>query len=107
MWWLRSKNWLWEEIRYFKVKESLVILTLILNSSTQYVSDAIISSKLKYYVRLANKLNYPKTAPNTYWKILKTITNGTKILLIPPLLVGNQVVSDFVVKASLFNEYFK
>ena len=37
----------------------------ISNSPTQDVSDAIIFSKLKYYVRLANKLNYPKAAPNT------------------------------------------
>ena len=76
----------------------------ILNLLTQDVSDVITSSKLKYDERLANKLNDPK---KTYWEILKTFVNGTKIPLIPPLLVGNQLVSDFIVKVNLFNDYFR
>ena len=36
----------------------------------------------------------------------KKFENGTKIPLIPPLLIGNQLVSEFFVKASLFNDYF-
>ena len=39
-------------------------------------------------------------------EILKTFVNGTKIPLIPPLLVGNQLVKDFLVKANLSNNYF-
>ena len=35
----------------------------------------------------------------------KTFVNGTKIPLIP-LLVGNQLVSDFLVKRNMFNDYF-
>ena len=79
----------------------------ILNSLTQDISDAITSSKLKYYQTLANKLNDPKTAPKTFQKILKTSANGTKIPLIPPLLLGNQLVAGFLEKANLFNDYFK
>ena len=79
---------------------------VILNFLTQDIWDAITSSKLKYYESLANKLNNPKTAPKSYWKILKTFLSGTKIPLIPPLLVRNQLVSDFFVKANLFNDYF-
>ena len=71
----------------------------------QDISDAITSSKLKYYECLANKLNDPKTGPKTYWKIIKTFLNDTKIPLIPPLLVSNQLVSDFLEKANLFNDY--
>ena len=71
----------------------------------QDISDAITSSKLKYYEGLANKLNDPKTGPKTYWKIIKTFLNDTKIPLIPPLLVSNQLVSDFLEKANLFNDY--
>ena len=77
-----------------------------LNSITQDLSNAVNSSKLKYHERLALNLNDPKTAPKTYWKLLKTFVNGTKIPLIPPLLVGNQLVTDFLVKANLFNDYF-
>ena len=78
----------------------------IFNSLTQDISDAITSSKLKYHERLANKLNDPTAAPTTYWNILKTFANVTKIPVIPPLLVGNQLVSDFLVKANLFNDSF-
>ena len=70
------------------------------------MSDAITSSKLKYYEDLRNKLKDPKKAPKTSWKILKTFVDGTKIPLIPPLLVGNQLVSDLLKKANLFNDYF-
>ena len=77
----------------------------VLNSLTQDTSDAITSSKPKYYKGLVNKLNDPKTSSKTYWKILKTFVNGTKIPLIPPLLVSNQLVSDFLEKANLFSDY--
>ena len=60
-----------------------------LNSNTQDISNAVNSSKLKCHERLALNLNDPETAPKVYWKILKTFVNGTKIPLIPPLLVGN------------------
>ena len=43
-----------------------------LNALTLDISNAISFSKLKYHERLANKLNDPKTAPKTYWAILKT-----------------------------------
>ena len=98
---IKRKNWLFQSQR-----KSCNFDFAILNSLTQDISDAVTSSKLKYYDRLANKLNNPKAAPKTYWKILKTFVNGAKIPLRPPLLVGNQLVSDFLVKANLFNDYF-
>ena len=67
----------------------------------------LFQSQRKSYERLADKLNNPKTAPKTYWKILKTFVNCTKIPLIHPLFVGNQLVSDFLVKTNLFNDYFR
>ena len=77
-----------------------------MNSITQDISNAVNSSKLKYHERLAINFNDPKTAPKTYWEILKTFVSGTKIPLIAPLLVGNQLVTDFLVKANLFNDFF-
>ena len=61
---------------------------------------------MKYHERLANKLNDPKTAPKTYWVILKTFLNGSKIPLIPPLLVDNKLVTGFLDKANPFNNFF-
>ena len=57
--------------------------------------------------RLAIKLNDPKTAPKTYWVILITFANASKIPLIPPVLVNNEFVTDFLVNANLFNDFFK
>ena len=61
---------------------------------TLELSNAISFSKAKYHERLAIKLNDPKTAPKTYWSVLKTFVNGSKIRLIPPLLVNNEFVID-------------
>ena len=98
---IKRKNWLFQCQR-----KSGNLDYASLNSITQDISNAVNSSKLKYHERLALNLNDPKTAQKTYWKILKTFVNGTKIPLIPPLLVGNQLVTDFLVKANLFNDYF-
>ena len=48
----------------------------------------------------------PSASSKTYWSILKTIFNGKKIPLTPPLNVGNKLVADFKEKARLFNEFF-
>ena len=98
---IKRKNWLFQSQR-----KSCKLDFAVLNSLTQDISDAIISSKLKHYEGLANKLKDPKTASKTYWKILKTFLNGAKIPLIPSLLVGNQLVSDVLEKPNLFNDYF-
>ena len=42
----------------------------------------------------------------TYWKILKRFVKGNKIPMIPPLVVSNQLFTDFLVKENLLNGYF-
>ena len=37
----------------------------------------------------------------------KTFVNGSKIPLIPPLFVNNEFVTDFLVRANLFNDFFR
>ena len=64
------------------------------------------SFKFEYHDRLAEKLNNPKTAAKTYWSILKTFVNGSKIPLMLPILVGNRLATDFLAKANLFNDFF-
>ena len=77
----------------------------MLNDITLKLSNTIIFSKAKYNEQLAIKLSDPKTAPKPYWSILKTFAEGLKIPLIPPLLVNNEFVIDFLVKANLFNDF--
>ena len=72
----------------------------------QDISNAVNWSKIRYYECLGLELNDPKTTPKTYLKILKTSVNESKIPLIPPLLVGNQFVTDFLAKCNLFSKYF-
>ena len=46
---------------------------------TLELSNAISFSRANYHERIAIKLNDPKTAPKTYWSILKTFVNGSNI----------------------------
>ena len=51
------------------------------------------------------KLNNPNTSAKTYWSILKSFYNDSKVPLIPPLLVNNNIVSNFTKKANIFNDF--
>ena len=77
-----------------------------LNGLTLDISNAIGCSKLKSHESLVNKLNDPETAPERYWTIFKTLVNGGKIPLIPQLLVGIKLVTDFLEKANLINNTY-
>ena len=105
----KDPPWINEEIKslihrknslYQRQRKSGSIDYTSLNALTIDISNAISSSKLKYHERLANKLNDPKTAPKTYWPILKTFVKSSKIPLIPPLLVDNKLVTNFLDKAN-------
>ena len=78
----------------------------ILNKLSEDLTNAITNSKLAYYRRIASKLNDLISAPKTYWPILKSFVNGKKIPLIPPILAKGQLVTNFLEKANLFNEFF-
>ena len=73
----------------------------ILNKLSEDLSNAITNSKLAYYRRIASKLNDPNSAPKTYWSILKPFVNGKKISLIPPILVKDQLMTNFLEKSKL------
>ena len=111
----KDSPWINEEIKslihrkkslYQRQRKSGSIDHTSLNALTLDILNAISSSKLKYHERLANKLNDPKTSSKTYWTIFKTFVNGSKIPLIPPLLVTNKLVTNFLDKANLFNNFF-
>ena len=77
-----------------------------LESISRELSDLILKAKDDYYTRLAKKLNNPSLRCKTYWSILKTFFNGKKVPLIPPLIINDQLVTDFKVKANHFNNHF-
>ena len=68
--------------------------------------NAIEVSKLNYYSRITYKLTHIQKNTKVYWTLLKGFFNNKKIPLIPPLLHGNEYVTDFKKKAELFNSFF-
>ena len=72
---------------------------------TNNIITGISNSKKIYFVNLAEKLSNPKLNRKVYWGILKSFTNWKKIPIIPPLLISNQLVTNFNEKANNFNEY--
>ena len=78
----------------------------VMNEFTSELSSIISQRREEYYFQLPKKLNDPQTNAKTYWSILKTIFNGRKIPIIPPLLIDGKLVSDFKEKGNRFNEFF-
>ena len=68
--------------------------------------NAIEVSRLNYYSRITYKLTHIQKNTKVYWTLLKRFFNNKKIPLIPPLLHGNEYVTDFKKKAELFNSSF-
>ena len=73
---------------------------------TTELSNFIRDTKTEYHSKLAAKLVSPSTSAKTYWSILKTFANGRKVLVIPPLLINNEFISNFKSKANYFNIFF-
>ena len=77
-----------------------------MNEFTSGLSSIISQRREEYHFQFAKKSNDPQTNVKTYWSILKTIFNGRKIHVIPPLLIDGKLVSDFKEKANKFNGFF-
>ena len=100
---LRKKNRLY---RKFISGGRTVHDQIQLNEITVTISDLITNSKNAYFTNLGKKLNDPSTSPKAYWSILKRFLNKIQIPIIPPLLVNNIFITDFLQKANLFNYFF-
>ena len=67
---------------------------------SQDLSELITKRKENYNHHLANKLNNPQSSPKGFWKILKTFYSGNKTPLIPPIIVNDNLASDYEEKKS-------
>ena len=79
---------------------------LKLQTITTELSEMILKRKEDYYRLLSDKLNDPHTSAKSYWSILKTLYNGKKIPLIPPILINNKLISNFKEKGNYFIAFF-
>ena len=77
-----------------------------LQNTIKKLSELISTTKDDYNLHLANKLIDPKTSSKTYWYILKTFYNSRKIPIIPPLLINDELETEFKKKAHHFNVLF-
>ena len=100
---MRRKNRLYK--RYVSGGRKEIDLIQV-NEITAIISELTATSKNAYFHNLGEKLNNPKTSPKSYWSILKRFLNKIKIPAIPPLLVNNNFITNFVEKANAFNSYF-
>ena len=55
---------------------------------------------------MSAKLGNPKSAPKTYWSIIKKFISNKKIRTVQPILVNGDLVSEFKQKANIFNKHF-
>ena len=78
---------------------------LKLQTISTELSEMILKSKNDYHCQLSDRLNDPGTSAKAYLSILKTLYNGKKIPLIPPILVNNKLISNFKEKANYFNDF--
>ena len=90
---------------YIKSGRKIGVYEKLLNM-TNNIATEILNSKKIYFDNLAEKLSDPKLNRKAYWGIIKSFTNWKKIPIIPPLLINDQLVTNFNKKANNFNEYF-
>ena len=62
---------------------------------SQDLSELITIGKKLITVTLPNKWNDPQSFSKTFQKILKMFCNGSKIPIIPPIIVNDKLVSDY------------
>ena len=74
---------------------------ILWNALTKFSKQKVLT-----FSKCLKKLEDPKSAPKTCWTILNCLIYNKKIPTIPPLFVNGNSVSDFSVKANLFNEFY-
>ena len=70
------------------------------------LSNLIPDTKTEYHSKLATKLVNPSTSAKVYWSIFRIFANGSKVPVIPQLLINSGIVSNFKTKANYFNRFF-
>ena len=71
-----------------------------------HLNSFISVSKQNYYSRMSAKLTKFYKSWKVYWSLLKTFLNNKKIPLISPLHHQGDFITNFKIKAELFNSFF-
>ena len=74
----------------------------MISQSSKLIEDA----KARYLEKVGTTLGRPTTGVKTYWSLLKSILNKTRVPNIPPLIENDEFILDFTAKAEIFNDHF-
>ena len=98
----RDSKWIKRKImdkkvacKSFHTDNKIYNIYLKLQTISTELSEIILKRKDDYNRQLPNKLNDPESKPKAYWSISKTLCNGEKIPLIPPVSVNRKLISKF------------
>ena len=69
------------------------------------LTNTIETTKQQCFAKIAKKPFVPNISSKTYWSILKCFLTGKKVPCISPIFHENRFITDFRVKAELFNSF--
>ena len=100
---IELKNRVYKEcIKNARPEDLYYLLQKLISEISSYISKC----KNDYFIRLSNKLGDPSRSIKAYWATMRILWNGKKVLNIPPLLVNDELITEFEAKANIFNKYF-
>ena len=70
------------------------------------LSQMMQNQKVNYFHDFTSILKIPKTNPKIYGPTIELRYSGKKIIMIPLLLVDDNIATNFKEKANHFNKYF-
>ena len=82
------------------------VLYYLLQNLTSEISSYISKCKNDYFMRLRKRLGDPSRSIKTYWASLRSLWNKKKLPNYPPLLVNNELITEFEAKTNIFYKYF-
>ena len=72
------------------------------NETSKLITDA----KNSYFKKLGNLLSDSSTGEKHFWNAFKKLSNKKKTTNIPPIIENNVYVTNFLQKATIFNDFF-
>ena len=91
--------------KYCKSKNNIQLLEH-LRILQKKLNSFISVSKQNYYSRMSTKPTKFHKSSKVYWSLLKTFLSNKKMLLIRPLYHQGDFITNFKIKAELFNSVF-
>ena len=86
----------------WSTRSSLLFNAEFISESSSYISKY----KTYFFICLGKKHGDPSRSIKSYWATLRTLSNGEKLSSILPLLVNNEVITEFEAMVNICNKYY-